>query len=191
MKYIIKNWVMLLLLYFLLLFPSLGKSEGLKNNNNSSRTIDTELNWAIAIANLAARNGDDRPFPAGWPKNLGPNNNSPEIIGKIKIGQTMNEVTKIMGKHGNWHDRPMLSRKEFEKLLKKEAFGEYPCKERIPITINEVLNSLPNEGKFYRWGFQAFPTFNDNILIFFSTPQNDPLGEPKVVCRGIFEWGDY
>jgi hypothetical protein len=132
---------------------------------------------------LAREVGDTRPYPEGW---VGlPRNRNPEIIESIKLGQTMTEVSNVMGREG-WSRT--LSRREFLNRL-RTSYVDYRSSHRTPQDLRAIEEHLPAQGRFVHWQYQGFSSTADWIVVFFAAPENAPETEPRVVARGIFGLG--
>jgi len=154
------------------------------DQNNWMAERREQLKEAVARARAAE---DNRPYPDGWPVNTLPLNRDPSAAQPIHLGNTMSEVTKLMGREG-WGRQ--ISQQEFLAILRK-TYGQRSSPDRLPQELSVIEKRLSRDGRFVYWEYQGFPTTADWIVVFFASSEKAPEFEPRVVSRGVFRLGDY
>ncbi|MBI3851140.1 MAG: hypothetical protein HY298_12830 [Verrucomicrobia bacterium] len=136
-------------------------------------------------AKRAEAAGDFRPYPDGWPEGTLPLRRDPNIAKSIQLGQTLSEVTAIMGREGWSHTE---TRRQFLKRI-RDMYKGVSSSRKLPQEFHEIEEQLPRKGKFVYWQYQGYSSTADWIVVFFATSPNAPESEPRVIARGVFRLG--
>ncbi len=157
-----------------------------QSSNPSWAESIRERQRQLEAADAQARaTGDDRPYPAGWPRGTLPRNHDPRIVESIRLGQTMEDVVKIMGAEG-WSIED--TRDKFLSSSWSSCRLDRSSK-REPADWKDLQKKIPLKGHFIEWRYQGFPTTADWIIVFFASPQTLQDSQPRVIARGVFGLG--
>ena len=148
----------------------------------------SEMNPLLTEAAARAKaKGDFRPYPDGWPNGYLPFHPEPTIVLSIKLGQTMSEVTRIIGREGWSHT---LNRSDFLNTIHR-YYEQSSSLYKLPSGVVGMEELLPAQGRYIQWEYQGFPSTGDWIELFFSPSNDSHNSDPRVVARGVFRLGDF